>query len=476
MCRRHLAQAFERIGALQSESLFVMDPFSPDDTRDGELPPFEIAKAYAFKLVLERVAATLQRPASKLLGEPVAEYIASQLTVKGGGAPASRTVRQVLSRCQDPSWYPGKPSEQRSTAGRKPIYSEHSKNEVARVGMDIKRNLQIPSPRRVRQRLSQVARNPETGRGMSNSTVQRIFKERCYDETEDDPWQYLTCISQDYLAEHLKPGRVICAKHILDIFTASSWHNQLAFDPCYSLLPKTQEKYEELQVAALGKKRWRSKRAAKTGPNYRAPATARSQASQSIRVDWTPVFARGKLAIYVCDKRADDPSQPKKLADAGNLAKFVRNVLPGILQTMKQKYGWSNLPRQVIHDKASYMVTTCHERLHVTFAAALQDARMQSWVGGAHDPTDWLAKKFGDVYLHETVVSHIRRLLDHEFPCSRLGETPAQFKQRMQKVEDFMNSDAFAADDGGRGLRGLATEMLERCKEVVKRQGERIPK
>ena len=46
----------------------------------------------------------------------------------------------------------------------------------------------------------------------------------------------------------------------------------------------------------------------------------------------------------------------------------------------------------------------------------------------------------------------------------------------MQKVEDFMNSDAFAADDGGRGLRGLATEMLERCKEVVKRQGERIPK
>ena len=180
--------------------------------------------------------------------------------------------------------------------------------------------------------------------------------------------------------------------------------------------------------------------------------------------------------IYVCDKRADDPSQPKKLADAGNLAKFVRNVLPGILQTMKQKYGWSNLPRQVIHDKAIYMVTTCHERLHVTFAAALQDARMQSWVGGAHDPTDWLAKKFGDVYLHETVVSHIRRLLDHEFPCSRLGETPAQFKQRMQKVEDFMNSDAFAADDGGRGLRGLATELLERCKEVVKRQGERIPK
>ena len=46
----------------------------------------------------------------------------------------------------------------------------------------------------------------------------------------------------------------------------------------------------------------------------------------------------------------------------------------------------------------------------------------------------------------------------------------------MQKVEDFMNSDAFAAEDGGRGLPGLAKEMLDRCAEVVKRKGDRIPK
>ena len=119
------------------------------------------------------------------------------------------------------------------------------------------------------------------------------------------------------------------------------------------------------------------------------------------------------------------------------------------------------------------MVTHIHERLHVSFASALLDTGMQSL---AHDTTKWLVKKFGDVYVHETVVSHIRRLLDHEFPCTRLHESPAQFKQRMQKVEDFMNSDDFAADNGGRGLPGLAKELLGRCKEVIKRQGERIPK
>ena len=52
-----------------------------------------------------------------------------------------------------------------------------------------------------------------------------------------------------------------------------------------------------------------------------------------------------------------------------------------------------------------------------------------------------------------------------------------QFIKRMQKVEDYMNSSSsFAACGGGRGLEGLARELRERCKEVKRRQGERIPK
>eukprot|EP00973_Karenia_brevis_P007181 973723-Karenia_brevis.AAC.1 len=136
-------------------------------------------------------------PAHELVGGRVDEYIASQLSVKDGGAPQPRTVRQVISRCQQPTWYPGKPSEARAGAGRKPIYSEHQKDEVARVGMDLKRKLVRPTPRRVRARLPQVARNTNTGRRMSDKTVQRIFQTRCYDESEDDPWMYLASPAQD---------------------------------------------------------------------------------------------------------------------------------------------------------------------------------------------------------------------------------------------------------------------------------------
>ena len=104
--------------------------------------------------------------------------------------------------------------------------------------------------------------------------------------------------------------------------------------------------------------------------------------------------------------------------------------------------------------------------------------------GGVHRPVVsvfvltglWVVRKFGDVYPHETVNAHVRRLLDQEFTCSRLSETPAQFRVRMQKAEDHMNSSAFAKKGGGQGLLGLAKELRARCKWVVQNQGERVPK
>jgi hypothetical protein len=262
------------------------------------------------------------------------------------------------------------------------------------------------------------------------------------------------------------------------MMTSVTWYSLVSFDPCYTLLPKTIAKLEELQVHGMGKSKWMSEDAARDGNNLRAPATAMTQSSASVRVDWTPVFARGKLRIVVVDREraSRDPSYPKKLTDAENVAKFVRAVLPGVLEDMRKAYGWSSLPRTVVHDKASYMNTYVHERLNVKFAAALDEAGFSSWVGGNHESTACLVAKWGDVYLHETVVSHIRRLLDTDFACTRLGETPSQFAKRMKKVENFMNSSAFAASDGGRGLEGLAKDFPARCKQVISRGGQRIPK
>ena len=229
----------------------------------------------------------------------------------------------------------------------------------------------------------------------------------------------------------------------------------------------------------MGKKKWMSQGAARKGSNLRAPKTAKTQTNSEVtKVEWTPVFARGRLRIYVCDPAlaATDSRFPASLADAGNLAKFVRHVLPKILQEMKRTYKWTSLPTKIVHDKASYMVTGFHDRLNATFAKGLRDAKFTSWIGpDLNSSTGWLVKKWGDVYLHETVNSHIHRLLDTDFACSNLHETRAQFVLRAKRVEKFMNSTKFKAKDG-RGLLGLAQDLRARCEHVVRVNGERIPK
>ena len=153
----------------------------------------------------------------------------------------------------------------------------------------------------------------------------------------------------------------------------------------------------------------------------------------------------------------------------------VRNNLGQELQRMKSKHGWRDVANVVIHDKAPYMVTAMHERLQVGFAAALQDAGFHSWVGDITSSTKWMVRKFGDVYVHETLISHIRRLLNTEFASTKLCESPAHFRMRMQKVEDHLNSPSFA-QQGGSGLLGLAKELRDRCEAVIEREGERLPK
>ena len=49
-----------------------------------------------------------------------------------------------------------------------------------------------------------------------------------------------------------------------------------------------------------------------------------------------------------------------------------------------------------------------------------------------------------------------------------------RFIKRMKAVERFMNSSKFKAKPNGRGLEGLARELLVR--ELVKRGGQRLDK
>ena len=61
------------------------------------------------------------------------------------------------------------------------------------------------------------------------------------------------------------------------------------------------------------------------GANLRAAKTVKSQGCDQDKVHWTPVFARGKVSIYICDADAArrDRKLPARLNDGAELAKFV---------------------------------------------------------------------------------------------------------------------------------------------------------
>lgn len=291
--------------------------YDPNTTKDGHLPPWEVAKAYGIHVALRTISEHIGESPSELLGQRVDKFIASQLQLKGGGNPTERAVRETLKKCANTYWYPGKVVQY--SGGRPPIFTEFQKQEVARVAMDMKRKLIAPTPRRVRARLPQTARNPETGGAMSVKSIQRIFSTLCYDEVEDDPWIYLKSPAQDILPSEIKPFRVKCAQWILQHTSKQSWYGHVAIDPCYSLLPRSLAKQEELKVLAMGSCKWMSKKSSRKGPNLRAPSTARTQSGPvSTQVHWTPVFARGKVHIFVLDpaEAVDDPGYPVKLNDS----------------------------------------------------------------------------------------------------------------------------------------------------------------
>ena len=109
--------------------------FSPEAAAAGTLPPWEMAKALAFDRVIRRMAEVMERPASKLLGRHVDEFIASQVVLKGGGHPTPRAVRKAIARGEAPDWFPGKGQGQ--STGRPATYTAHVKHEVARVAMEL---------------------------------------------------------------------------------------------------------------------------------------------------------------------------------------------------------------------------------------------------------------------------------------------------------------------------------------------------
>ena len=436
----------------------------PASTPSGKLPPMEVAKAIAFEKVISCMEKHLGKTCWELLGKSKKDFTAGQLKTIGGQRPSGRAVQKHWTKVKlDGKWFPGKKLP--TTAGRPPLITQAQKRAIADKAMELKEDYEAPTPEKIRVCLPRLTINKGTKASMSDWSIYQVFKTMCYDESEDDPWQFLPSLQQDCLTDEMKPPRVSTAKHVLNNINEHAAWNFVAIDPCISLLPRRQEKADLLKIAAMGHSKWMSKKSRRKGVNLRAPATAKTQKnkSDSAWVPWTPVFARGCLRLVVL-------TEPKaKLSNAKKIAEFVKDKLPGVLEGMQKEFNWSSIPRVILHDKASYFVNNSQNQLQDTFAAGLRAGRFRSW---AEDGTSWLAGHLGDFYPHESVISHVRRLLSTKFAKCSLYETPTQFKARMKRVEDYLNYEM----KGGDSLEKLGKALHTRAQLLKDLQGERLPK
>lgn len=439
----------------------------------GTLPPFQVAKAFAFHEVLSHVQQHLGLSSQLLLGQDQVTFIAGHLELQGGGKPSRSTVFKAIKKCSKPGWFPGQVDGKRS--GRPPAFTVRQKKAMAKAAMETKRRLERPTPGKVRAKVPKLCLNPETQTPASNWTIYKVFHTLCYDEAEDDPWVYMNSPAKDYLSEDMRMCRIKFAQHFLQHSHPSAWRGHVAIDPCITVLPSTRAQTEDQKVAAMGSRKMMSRKSRFKGANLRAPATAKTQGRAEDKMHWTPVFARGKVAVYICDakKAALDSRLPGRLNSGDGIAKFVKNVLPGILEQMKEAHGWADTPRTVVHDKASYFVAPRSQRLAKPYADALHAARLRSWLGDGDADCAWLAGRLGDAFPHETLIRHIRGALEEKFPRWSEGETPAQFGGRMAKVQAFLNSDSFAAPSGG-GLESLSRSLRGRCARMLELEGGRL--
>ena len=441
--------------------------WAPENTPNGKLPPFEIAKAFAYKEVIEAMEEHLDKTCWELLGVGKAQFTAQHLTVEGGGHPTIRAVKLWWEKDQDDEpWHPGK--RLKNAAGAPVQISLAQKKTIAAKAMDLKKDYISPTPEAIRVCLPGTTTNKKRDQQpISDESIRRIFKTLCYDEKEDDPWQYLNSPQQDCLTTEMMPGRVKTADHVLAHVTPNQAWNFVAIDPCFSLLPKTQAKADLQKIAAMGTKKYMSPKSKRKTPNLRAPHTAKTQKKDCRVVHWTPVFTRGQVKLVVL-------TDCKSLCNMSAVASFVKDKLPGVLEDMKQEFGWSNVPRVVLHDKASYFVDTAQNRMNRTFAAGLKAGGFTTWMDIGDAGTKWLSAHLGDLYLHETVVSHVRRLQAGKFTRKNLvNETPEQFASRMAQIEQYLN---YELGDDGAALQRLGRELHDRCATLKKLKGQRIPK
>ena len=386
----------------------------------GRLSAWEQAKALGL------------REASKEIhtGRTRLEWIAARVTKVGGGHPSTPSLHEFFAKVDaDKDWFPGKNTG--TKRGPAPLLNAAKRHCIAKSAMTAKAvHKREPCVEAVIHSCPRATLNPVTGKPFDAKLIRKVFNEDCYDFDPEHPWKFQLALQKVFLPDPVKAHRLEMCTFLLEHGPAAHWWSQnvVWFDPCASILPGSQNQYDQMRQACKGKRRYISDDAKLYSPNLSGSATALKQKGWAGRkVSWVMVLTRGVVHVEV---------MPDDWTVTGEgMAVFVQR-LPDILRKMLGPD--ARLPRTLFTDRGTGLYSARGKAVRA-YSAAVKAAGFKLFWG---DDASQQSPDMPDLLLHETAVAWFRRKLSKERPtCVPWEETRVQWTARARQVVAFLNEN-----------------------------------
>ena len=384
--------------------------------------------------------------------------IAGTVTKVGGGHPSREAIAQLRREITaNPDWHPGTRSAERKKPGPQPACSAQRKRNIAECAMAMRRRGELVTVEAVQARCAQAAKNPDTGLPFHKKMILGIFRKLCHDGNPAETWDRYLPYCKTALPPELAPLRMRWAERVLAECDQAGWYYRhcIWFDPCNTVVPKGLRAVFNQRQAARGKyKFWMSKGSRKDNRNLSASKHGGKQAgSGDKRVWWFVVLSRGVVRLKV---------MPDWTQNGIGFADFVNGLNP-LLDDM---FGANAAkPRVCFTDRGPGMYNSLSGEIVRPYYEALRANGFRPFAGvdGSWQPPD-----LADFFLHETVVSWVRKYFrKHPFGVVEdINVNYRLFLKQMRDCEQHINATY--------NVDGLCRDTVKRLLDLKEKNGYRL--
>ena len=391
--------------------------------------------------------------------------MASQVTLVSSGHPGCNAMRTFFKRVDvaGGAWFPGYTSGQR---GRPAQLTPKKRRAIATSMMAAKKRGVLPCYETALALAPRASFNEARLAPFSRQAINQLLTTECFDADPEKPWEFRYGAKRRALAESDKAMRMQWARRLLKEGHAAAWycHNVVWIDICSKVIPGSPQKALDQDLAAKNKKkRLMSPGSMAASANMGGSSTADKQCGfGDTRVFLFVALTRGVFGVKVFTRQHEFPGETP------DGARIMVNHLPALLKKMLGPS--AALPRTILSDRGPGFFHRRWGTITGDYEVACRRNGFKPWAGtnakeGPHaQPPD-----IGDVLLHETAISWLRKEEEKSRPTKPWEETPVELDRRLQRGVKCINA--------GHDVRGLSLEFPGRLDHLAKVSfGDRLPK